>query len=203
MITLDERCPGERQMEDLRKRQAAVNLHVAMPGIVQSFDPEEQTVSVQCSIRERVCINGDESWEEIPILADVPVVFPRAGGYALTLPVKKGDECLVIFGDSCIDAWWQSGGIQNQIDLRRHDLSDSFAVFGPWSQPRVLPNYSTNSAQLRNESGSAYIEIAGDSINIVAGSVTIGGSTTIDGKVFLAHKHTGVQSGGSTTGGVS
>ena len=113
------------------------------------------------------------------------------------------------FGDACIDAWWQNGGVQNQIDIRRHDLSDAFAIPGPWSQPRRVSNYSTNSCQLRNEAGTAYVELSGSTINIVgsavnisASSVTIGGSTTIDGRSFMGHGHSGVQTGGGTTGGV-
>lgn len=118
-----------------------------------------------------------ETWEDLPQLVDVPVVFPRAGGYVLTMPIKPGDECLVIFGDNCMDAWWQSGGVQNQIDCRRHDLSDGYCIPGPWSQPRTIPNYSTSSAQLRTESGSSYIELAGNDINIVAaGNIKIKGA---------------------------
>lgn len=107
------------------------------------------------------------------MLVDVPIVIPRAGGYALTLPIQAGDECLVVFGDMCMDGWWQSGGVQNQVECRRHDLSDGFAIIGVWSQPRVIPGYSTGSAQLRNDAGSAYVELAGDTINIVGGTVNI------------------------------
>lgn len=181
MITLDERMPNPERTQGIGERKQAINTRVAMPGIVTSFNPTEQTVEVQCAIRERLVQDGDESWINIPILVDVPIVLPRAGGYALTMPIKPGDECLVVFADNCIDAWWQAGGVQNQIDLRRHDLSDSFAVLGAWSQPRVIPNYSTNSVQLRNDSGSAFIEIAGDTINIQAGTINIkGGSVNIN-----------------------
>ncbi len=181
MIPLNELTPEARISEGNRQRMREVGLRVACPGIILSFNPEEQTVAVQPAIREkRVLPSGDEKWVDIPQLVDVPIVFPRAGGYALTLPVKPGDECLVVFGDSCMDAWWQSGGVQNQIDCRRHDLSDGYAIIGPWSQPRVLKNYSTNTAQLRNESGSAYVEVSGDTVNIVGDTVNIKG-----GKVYI------------------
>lgn len=127
------------------------------------------------AIREKINFNGEESWIDIPLLVDVPIVFPRAGGYVLTFPVKKGDECLVVFGDMCIDAWWQSGGVQNQVESRRHDLSDGFAIIGCWSQPRVVSNYSTESVQLRNEAGNAYFEIKGSTININADTINIKG----------------------------
>lgn len=210
MITTDERAPSERREQDLKLRQTVNNLRVAMPGIIQSFDATEQTVTVQCAIREKINMDGNLSWQEIPLLLDVPIIFPRAGNYILTMPIQAGDECLVVFGDSCMDAWWQSGGVQNQIDCRRHDLSDGYAIVGLYSQPRRITNYSTNTAQLRNISGSAYVELSGNDVNIVGGnvtisatSVTIGGSTTIDGRGFMGHTHTGVQTGGGSTGGVN
>lgn len=210
MITTDERAPSERREQDLKLRQTVNNVRVAMPGIIQSFDATEQTVTVQCAIREKINMDGNLSWQEIPLLLDVPIIFPRAGNYILTMPIQAGDECLVVFGDSCMDAWWQSGGVQNQIDCRRHDLSDGYAIVGLYSQPRRITNYSTNTAQLRNISGSAYVELSGNNVNIVGGNVTIsatkvtiGGNTTIDGRVFMSHKHGGVETGGGNTGGVN
>lgn len=152
------------------------NLRCACPGIIQSFDPIEQTVSVQLALRELVLdYNYNKDWKEIPILLDVPIVTPRAGGYCLTMPIKQGDECLVIFADMCIDSWWQSGGIQNQAELRRHDLSDSFAILGAWSQPRVIENYSTSSCQIRNEKGTSCIELKDNEINLIANNIKING----------------------------
>jgi hypothetical protein len=45
---------------------------------------------------------------------------------------------------------------------------------------------------------------ASASVTVNSPAITIeGGGTSIDGKVFLSHEHTGVQSGGSNTGGVA
>ena len=118
MIDLNVRAPYDERQKRIDSRASANKLRVAVPGIIESFDPGEQTVTVRVAIREKVLLDGDEKWVDIPLLLDVPIVIPRAGGYCLTLPVQKGDECLVVFGDMCIDAWWQSGGIQNQIDCR-------------------------------------------------------------------------------------
>ena len=231
MINLDELNPIPERQEALRQRQTMNRIRVAMPGIVDSFDTSQQTVNVRLAIREAWNEDGKETWKDFPLLPDVPVVFPRAGGYVLTFPITAGDEILVVFGDMCIDAWWQNGGVQNQIDCRRHDLSDAFAIPGPWSQPRRISGYSTNSVQLRNESGNAYIELNDDVVNIkakninfdvgafsakntswtgvtnsfsISGNVNIsGGNTYIDERKFLDHTHTGVQPGGGSTGGVN
>lgn len=112
------------------------DIRCAIPGIIQSYDPEKGTCTVQCAIRERVSVNGSESEMSIPVLPDVPIVMPRTKDYMLCLYPQKDDECLVVFSDLCIDGWWQSGGEQSQMDNRRHDLSDGFAILAPWSQSR-------------------------------------------------------------------
>lgn len=212
MISIPERLKVEGEDEKKSFDNFDFNLRCASPGIIESFDSATQTVQVRVAIRERIKINGVLEDAEIPLLLDVPLVLPRAGGYILTMPVQAGDECLVIFSDTCIDAWFQSGGVQNQMSLRRHDLSDGFAVLAPWSQPKVLSNYSTDSAQLRNETGDHYIELKSSEMNLVFGSSTIklsdsgveinGDSVKIQDKEFLTHHHSEVSKGGDNTGDV-
>ena len=179
MIPLPERLKLQceiwhRMMDDLSTR-----MRVASPGIIQSFNAATQTVIVLVAIREKVITpdGKDFTWEDIPELVDVPILIPRAGGFELALPVNAGDECLVVFGDTCMDAWWQSGGVQNQMDRRRHDLSDGYAILGIWSQPRVISNYPTSSVQLRNDAGTAMVEIQSDgTVHIKAGKVSLFGA---------------------------
>ena len=152
-------------------------LRCACPGIIQSFDIDTQTVTVQLAIREEISrYDSSKEWVNIPLLLDVPIVIPHAGGYSITFPIKKGDECLVVFSDMCINSWWALGGIQNQEEKRRHDLSDGFAILGVYSQPNKLKNYSTDSMQIRNKTGSSYIELKDNEINIVSPSVKINGN---------------------------
>lgn len=205
MNTLQERTKSQSDLLAILKKQTGMGMRCAMPGIIESFNANEQTVSVYVAIRELIDTYGNLSWQDIPILVDVPVVLPRAGGYVLTMPITKGDECLVVFADACIDAWWQSGGIQNQVEIRRHDLSDGIAIIGLWSQPNVIPGYSTSGAQLRSVNGSASITLKEAEIIISASSIKIdsGGNTVIDAKNFLQHVHGGVEPGGGNTGGVN
>jgi hypothetical protein len=110
-------------------------------------------------------------------------MFPRAGGYAITLPVKKGDECLLVFADMCIDGWWQSGGIQDQIETRRHDLSDAIAIMGVTSQPKKLDGYHPDNIQLRTDDGSVVIEIDGAARSVVInanGGISLSSGGDID-----------------------
>ncbi len=199
MIKIAERMSNEVEMIRAVKDSIFSELRVAAPGIIQSFDAVKQTATVKIAIKEQIDNNGITEDVEIPLLLDVPIVIPQAGGYAITLPISAGDECLVVFSDACIDGWWQSGGIQGQIDKRRHDLSDGFAILGVKSQPNILTGYSTNSASLRTVDGSCKVEVKSNEIEVSAPTVKVTGSqtvnvsgnntTTIDGKDFLTHKH--------------
>ena len=176
MLSIEERS-GE-QLTTFRLLTQAINsgLRVAMPCTITYFDPVEQIVNVQPCITENVKNDdGTITITQLPQLLDLPIVIPQGGGYAITIPILAGDECLVVFGDMCIDAWWSNGLVQNQIESRRHDLSDGFAIIGVCSQPNRLENYSSNSLQIRNQEGTSYIDICGDVIDIRASSVRVNG----------------------------
>ena len=162
----------------------------AIPGIIQKIDFQRYTLEVQPAIQGQVTNkDGSVEWVNLPLLVDVPVVFPNAGGWHITFPIVVGDECLVIFSSRSIDTWWQNGSIQKPIDLRMHDLSDGFAILAPYSQPKVKETieYSSNSWIMRNDKKTNYIEFVNDGkVNIEHQSdldiKTHGNSTiTIDG----------------------
>lgn len=174
----------------------------ALPAIVQSFNPTAMTCVVRPAIQARVLSKDDSPplpgavfdknnwwWVELPQIFDVPVVFSGGGGLTLTFPISAGDEALVIFASRCIDAWWQSGGVQVQAELRMHDLSDGFAIVGIRSKPRVLAGISVTKAQLRTDDGSTFIEIGAGVINIT-GNVNITGAVVATGEGTFNGGHT-------------
>lgn len=202
-------------------------MQTAMPGIIQSFNtdnPDSMTCTVQPAIQGQVRDEeGNITLVEYPLLVDCPVQFPAGGGCTLTFPVKAGDECLIVFASRCIDSWWQSGGIQNQAELRMHDLSDGFVLLGYRSKPRVIHGISTTSAQLRSDDGAAFVEVdaATHAINatttgpmaLTAPLVTINGNLQLNGKmnstgdvvagtISLQNHHTSGVTPGSGTSGV-
>lgn len=157
------------QLERVNDNQEALRLAfdghqaqvwTALPAIIESFNPGAVTCVAQPAIKAQVrAPDGSTQWVALPLLLDCPVIFPRGGGCTLTFPVAAGDECLVIFASRCIDAWWTAGGIQVQSELRMHDLSDGFALPGPFSQATKISGISTNSVQLRSNDASTYIDL--------------------------------------------
>lgn len=159
---MDRRERFAQQQDALNTALARLQSQIwtALPGIVDSYDPAAVTVVVQPTVKGLIGTpDGNTRAQDLPLLPDVPVCFPRGGGVTLTFPIKPGDECLVVFASRCIDGWWQSGGSQLAPEFRMHDLSDGFALIGPQSQAEKISNLSTDTAQLRSDDGQAFVEI--------------------------------------------
>lgn len=138
---------GEELMS--MRKLTSQSVRNAIVGIVDSYDPETQTVSVQPAVME--IING--AYSKLPLLNDVPVFFPGGAELAITYPIKKGDECLVILSDTCIDSWFVSSGVQVAASARRHSLSDGFAIVGFRSKKNQIKEIDTRKVCIYSKSG--------------------------------------------------
>ncbi len=112
------------EVQEALRREIAASLHVAMPGKVVSFDGETKTAVIQPMLRG----HSDGGSIQLPLLRDVPVFLPPWAGEDASIPA--GAACLVIFADSCIDGWFESGSDAVPASRRMHDLSDGFAFVG-------------------------------------------------------------------------
>lgn len=139
------------------------NIHVALPGSIISYDYEKQKASIQ-PLLNKVWSYGEPT--PMPILENVPVVFPRAGGASLTFPVVQGDTCLLVFIERSIDLWKTNGGQVSPDDPRKFDLSDGVAIMGlfPFSETSqsennedVLLTYKDSKIRIK-QSGAIVIE---------------------------------------------
>ncbi|KAF1368537.1 Gp138 family membrane-puncturing spike protein [Yokenella regensburgei] len=183
-VPIQSQIGGEQQAMSALEDSIKNSLKVALPGIIQTFDAETVTAQVQPAIKGyETAPDGSQKSLLMPVLVDVPVVFPRGGGCTLTFPVKAGDECLLVFADKCIDFWWQSGGVQEPVSGRTHHLGDAFAFVGPQSQAQKISGISTDAAQLRTDDGTAFVEVAaGGNVAVqTSGTLTANaeGGTTI------------------------
>lgn len=186
-----------------------------LPGVIESVNLTAMTAVVQLTVQgQSRVVEGTWNNVDLPPVLDCPIQFQSGGGYTMTFPIAKGDECVVHFASRCFDAWWQSGGVQPQAEFRMHDLSDGFVFVGPRSQPRVIPNISATTAQLRSDDGVSYVEMAaGHVVNIVApgginlngvhidaaGNVTAPGEGTFNGHTVGGHHHPNVTRGAANS----
>lgn len=206
-----ERLDDPEESLRLATENAQSRIWTAMPGAVAAVNLTAQTVSVQPAIQGSITgPDGVSQNVNLPLLVDVPIVWPRAGGFALTFPIAVGDEVLVVFASRCIDSWWQSGGIGAQAEARMHDLSDGFAILAPTSQPKKLSGVSSANVQLRDTAGTTMLEITpagvarvvgASSIDITAPNINITGTIKLTGNITATGQMT--QTGGMSIGGIT
>lgn len=176
---------SQSQIDQNNAADIMFRIRCAIPAIIQSYDPVTNTVEAQPAIRERLVLeDGSIQYLNLPLLINVPVVFPSSGSASITFPIGKGDECLIIFSDLAIDNFWTSGSVQNPIEVRRHDLSDGIAI--PCSLSVTRARGAGNGMNIQGspvtiKSGQSSVEVTATTIKVIQGetSVTVDGTSTV------------------------
>jgi hypothetical protein len=152
-----------------------LNIHTAFPAKIVNYDYKTKKANVQPMVDKKYT---DGTTEPMPILNNVPVIFPFAGGASITFPVNAGDYCLIICCERSIDNFLATGQQLPPTDPRKLDLSDGVAIMG------LLPFTETSPAQNNSDFlinyANSYITIKqnGDVLIKTSGKVAIGNSTT-------------------------
>lgn len=114
-------------------------LNVARPGKVTAYDPITNTAVVKPMVKNAIySVEDDErSYEELPEIPFVPVIWPRAGSYVVTMPLSVGDTVLLVFCDASMAEWLETGTLGEPRDARRHSIG--WPVAFPGLCPEVDP----------------------------------------------------------------
>ena len=162
---------------DYKLEENQKKIHTALPCRVLNFYPNNQTVDLEVLVKK---IKSDDTLENYPPLLNVPISYPRGGGFCVTYPLNKGDEGQVIFNERCIDKWWLSGEPSEPIDFRLHDLSDGCFISGICSQPKAVKGFFTDGLSLQTLSGDTFIRIVNGKI-LIQGDIEHSGNTNQQG----------------------
>ena len=196
-------------LRDSNERGQA-RLWTAMPVIVLE---DSDGFTVKCVIALKYVETdefGNVENKDISELVDVPVCWPQGGGsengdkgYAMTFPIKKDDEGIVVFASRCIDSWHELGKkksnsnqsqtqertvgtppaktdiAQPLVHTRMHNLSDAMFIPGVRSKPRKMnPPPSKTAAQLRSDNQHLYCEISQEKAKLVFATDKQGSSSS-------------------------
>lgn len=151
----------------------ASELNCMRIGIVQEFYPDDLTVQVQLVNKKNIGLNPDGTQkvrEVAPIYAKVCYCNPF-----ITYPIKKGDECVVLFSDREIESWFITGEANPEGYTRMHDLTDAVALFGIRSIPQMVQILTD---ALHMYFGNSEIQIKENQINITTPALNVAGNLT-------------------------
>jgi len=150
------------------------DVHVMLPGRIDSYDPATQKAGVEPLIKRLQSTVDGELSEDLPVIPGVPVCFPRAGGFKLTMPVQTGDRCMLVFCERSTETYQIGQERQASTDLIRqtdpgtfemHNLSDPVAVLGWYNDAEAL-SATDETDMVMGEDGGPVVHIGNDQVNL-------------------------------------
>lgn len=179
----EQRIPTLAEAVEGRIERRLRAVRVALPGIVQSYDRERQRASVQPAIDDMIELeSGALVPESLPIVNEVPVMFPGTGAFSLTWDLEPGDEVLLVCSSSSLEKWLSKGGKVNPEIDQRHSLDDAVAITG--LRHGKLPGGAIGDGMVMSAPKVAVrateVRIEAASTKIVGNDVQLGGDTLIN-----------------------
>lgn len=169
----------EAQKDELTFARLAGQMRSCMPGVIKSFDPKTNRCTVQPGIKLKVTKGDKIEYQDMPEIPNVPLVVPSSGqgGFALTMPIKEGDTCMLNFSDRALDNFLQDGESVNPGDPtteltsspRSHHLSDAICTPGFIADPQVLPEWNNENIEFRDKDRKMFNTLGPDGLEMTDG----------------------------------
>lgn len=132
------------------------DVHVGLPGRIESWDPATQRADVKPLIK-RVFYTAERERvvEELPCIPNVPVLFPRTTTMFMSWPLKIGDHVELRFTERSIDQFMEKKGVDTDpLDVRRFDLSDAVARVGFYPDSKQLADVHPDNLVIGKDGGT-------------------------------------------------
>ena len=170
--------PDTREMLNRSRRETGLEMNCVSIGTIEEFNVTTQRATVSINYKRIVRDNfgNEKAYDYAPLLQCL--VMSLTGGIgAITLPITKGDSCLVLFCDRDIDNWIDKGVIGVPNSTRIHDMNDAIVIVGIRSSANVIQNYNLKGIELKGPAvyipGNLKLDMG------VSGSFTAGGQTIV------------------------
>ena len=149
---------------------AISGIHTSFPAKIVDYDEKKQMGNFQPLIKK---VFKDNSLLSMPIIHNVPIIFPSGGGGLLSFPIKEGDTMLLTCSERSIDAWLSSNGEETEPnDFHKFSLSDAIAIPGlyPFNKSPSLNLTDSDKDDVTLSFNKGKISLKDDSIEITAES---------------------------------
>ena len=155
---------------------------INLPARIITYYPENQTADIQICA-ERIASDAENDSEVVvrePLL-EVPVHTPSGGGWAMTMPIKAGDTCILFFSQIGYDHWLyedkDTAGTLAKLPKpwlqRKFSEDDGYALVGLNTLPRAIQSYSAVDSQWRNSDATQIIDLREDLSIVITSPVSI------------------------------
>lgn len=143
-------------------------MHTAMPGKIVSYSGG--MASVRPSLRYKT---PRGKYMQYPVISSVPVVVPHGGNASIAVPIKAGDDCLIIVSEQSLDEWMSGAEDDTQLLF---DLSNAICIPG-------LCKTSIDAQEEANSTGGVVIACGGNKICVSNESIAVWGDLKVEGNL--------------------
>jgi len=169
---------------------ALIDVHTAMVCKVQTWDPDTQTADLVPQVQRPLeeLATGNIVHEDLPILPNVPIAFPRSASFFVSFPLSAGDFVLVIFNEYSIDQWREKGRVTAPGDIGHLTLTGAIGIpVGPYPDSQALAGAPPTDMVVGHDGGAQVHIKPGGTVEVTsAGGETADDFVAQGGKVTSA-----------------
>jgi hypothetical protein len=181
----EPRTPRLGEVLAVAIEEGKADVHTSMPGKIVKYNKIKQTADIQPMLKSDIRYVDGIQTETLPVLPDVPILFPRSTDFFITFPLKKGDFVLLLFCERSIEKYMDSTGQVTDPTYRHmHDYSDAVALPCMYPFAKSIKDINGDDMVLGRDNKGIQIALTKDGkINITnTGMPTL----TIEGQSALA-----------------
>ena len=176
-------------LEFVLEQWSRAALHTAMPGIIDSYDPETRRARVRPALR--LVMSGEEPGQdgaaiERALIVDVPVMWPAGSIYTTLFPLDPGDRGMLVFSERGMTEFLLTGDLAMPDKDRFFDESDGVFFPSDFGHPRATPA-SLTGAVIQTHDGRRSVRVEADSVELHCGNSYV--QITEDEIVFNAPQY--------------
>lgn len=161
------------------------SLNCVKVGKIKTFYSDKQTADIQI--------------DNYPQISGVPVKFICGADFSIQVPIKSGDDCIVLFCDTDLDNWVEGKGSSPAFPADKHGLNGAIALVGITNLNTRINDYITDGVRIKYK--GSIIELKDSGIEIIGNLKVTGTIETQDVKTnVVTSLNTHIHSGGTIDG---
>ncbi len=130
--------PELPEILEASNRTLMARIHTSIPAEVVAYDPATNTIDAKIAVKDFVFDgDGERKYDDAIVFPSVLVMWPRAGGMVVRLPLVPGDTVNLLFAERSLAEWRTTGQTSEPLDSAR--LSNGYPVAMPGLSPDVSP----------------------------------------------------------------
>jgi hypothetical protein len=160
------------------------NVHTCLPGQIEIYSAAQRQATVKPLVKLKTR-DGEDML--MPLIDNVPVMFPGSKLFSVEYDLKKGDGCLLVFAETGIGTWLSGNGIEsNSDDVSRFSLTDAICIPGlfPFLGVPIADSFvkfASNILDIKNISSNIILKQDGTiEIKNSSGTITLNATGIVD-----------------------